>query len=144
MTRLLLILILVLPQDAGWKAGFARARITPDEPLPMAGYAARSRPFERVAGELFVKAMALEDGRGRKALLITADHIGWSADYAIPLGGARRLVLLADVFNLFDSQQVVQYDNYTEISFQAPNPDFGTRLEYQAPRRLRVGARFTF
>ncbi|RPH37686.1 MAG: hypothetical protein EHM91_14745, partial [Planctomycetota bacterium] len=86
MTRLLLILILVLPQDAGWKAGFARARITPDEPLPMAGYAARSRPFERVAGELFVKAMALEDGRGRKALLITADHIGWSADYAIPLG----------------------------------------------------------
>ena len=86
MARLLLILILLLPQDAGWKAGFARVRITPDEPLPMAGYAARSQPFERVAGDLFVKAMALEDGRGRKALLITADHIGWSADYAIPLG----------------------------------------------------------
>ena len=66
------------------------------------------------------------------------------ADFAIPLGGARRLVLLADVFNLADSKQIIQYDNYTEVSFQAPNPDFGTRLEYQAPRRLRVGARFTF
>jgi len=66
------------------------------------------------------------------------------ADFSIPLGGPRRLVLLADVFNVFNSQQVIQYDNYTEISFQAPNPDFGSRLEYQAPRRVRVGARFTF
>ena len=88
MTRAALILILLLPQDAGWKAGFARIRITPDEPLPTAGYASRPKPFDGVAGELFVKALALEDGRGRRALLITADHIGWLSEIAAPTAEA--------------------------------------------------------
>jgi neutral ceramidase len=86
MTRIALLLILLVPQDAGWKAGFARVKITPEEPLPMGGYAARPEPFKRVAADIYVKAMALEDGRGRKALWITADHIGWKTEFAIPLG----------------------------------------------------------
>ncbi len=85
MTRIALLLILFLPQDPGWKAGFARVRITPEEPLPLAGYAARSKPFEGVAGDLFVKAMALEDRNGRKGLLVTADHIGWLSEIAAPM-----------------------------------------------------------
>lgn len=88
MRAALLLILLLLPQDAPWKAGFARVRITPDEPLPMAGYAARSKPFEGVAGELFVKALALEDGNGRKALLVTADHIGWLSEIAAPVAEA--------------------------------------------------------
>jgi hypothetical protein len=88
MTRAALILLLLLPQDAGWKAGFSRVRITPDEPVPMAGYAGRAKPFERVAAEIYVKALALEDERGRRALLITADHIGWLSQIAAPLGEA--------------------------------------------------------
>jgi hypothetical protein len=65
------------------------------------------------------------------------------ADYAFRFGG-RRLIVLADVFNVFDTQNVVDYDNYTESTFTDPNPDFGTRLAYQLPRRVRFGVRFEF
>jgi hypothetical protein len=63
-------------------------------------------------------------------------------DYRLQLFGDRELVLLADVFNLFDSQEVTGYDNYFEEEFPIPNPDFGRVLSYQAPRSLRIGARF--
>jgi hypothetical protein len=84
--RAALLLVLLVPgQDASWKAGFARVRITPESPMPLAGYANRSAPFEAVAHELYVKALALEDGEGRRGLLLTADLIGWGAEIATPL-----------------------------------------------------------
>jgi len=64
-------------------------------------------------------------------------------DYGIRLG-ARRLVVLADAFNLFNQQRVLDYDNYTEISFQVTNPNFGRVIAYQNPRTVRFGARFEF
>jgi hypothetical protein len=63
-------------------------------------------------------------------------------DYRLPLFGDRSVLLVADVFNVFDSQQVTDYDNYTESSFLVSNPDFGRVMAYQLPRRLRIGARF--
>ena len=71
-------------QDAGvqlveWKVGLATTVITPEHPVRMAGYAARVKPFERVEQDLFAKALALEDGAGRRAVLVTADLIGLSA-----------------------------------------------------------------
>jgi hypothetical protein len=85
MARFALLLLLLFPQDGTWKAGFSRVRITPGSPIPLAGYANRARPFEGVAHELYVKALALEDGGGRRALLVTADHIGWGAEISTPL-----------------------------------------------------------
>ncbi|MCC7415634.1 MAG: TonB-dependent receptor [Acidobacteria bacterium] len=64
-------------------------------------------------------------------------------DYALRFG-AQRLVLLADAFNLFDTQRVRDYDDYTENSFESPNPDFGRRLAYQDPLTMRFGLRFEF
>lgn len=64
-------------------------------------------------------------------------------DYGLPIAG-RRLRLIADVFNLFDQQRVTNYDNYTESTFGALNPDFGRIIEYQTPRQVRIGARFEF
>lgn len=64
-------------QETDWKAGFARREITPAEPVFLAGYASRNRPSEGVASKLFVKALALEDTAGRRALLITSDLIGF-------------------------------------------------------------------
>jgi outer membrane receptor protein involved in Fe transport len=64
-------------------------------------------------------------------------------DYGIRMGG-RRLVLLADAFNLFNQQRVLDYDNYTEISFDVPNPNVGRIIAYQTPRTIRLGARFEF
>ncbi|HEY8503852.1 MAG TPA: neutral/alkaline non-lysosomal ceramidase N-terminal domain-containing protein, partial [Gemmataceae bacterium] len=70
---------------AGWKAGFGRAEITPDRPVWMSGYAARKKPSEGVAAEIFVKAMALEDQRGERAVLVTADLIGTWGFFSDPV-----------------------------------------------------------
>ena len=67
-------------------------------------------------------------------------HVG----YRIPLPGVSNVSLVADVFNLFDTQDVTGYDNYTESAFQVPNPDFGRVLSYQAPRLFRIGARLAW
>jgi hypothetical protein len=64
-------------------------------------------------------------------------------DYRVPLG-TNRLVLLADVFNLFNQQTVINYDNYTEQSFHSENPDFGRPYRYQTPLQVRLGLRFQF
>ena len=53
-------------EPAQWKAGVATVKITPQEAVWMAGYAARDRPSEGVAQDLFAKALALEDGRGQR------------------------------------------------------------------------------
>ncbi|HUG92192.1 MAG TPA: neutral/alkaline non-lysosomal ceramidase N-terminal domain-containing protein [Planctomycetaceae bacterium] len=63
-------------QDS-WRAGFARREITPEKPLFLAGYASRNRPFDHVESPLFVKALALEDADGRRAVLVTCDIIGF-------------------------------------------------------------------
>ncbi len=62
--------------DSGWKAGCARALITPQEPMWMAGYAARDRPAEGTLDELWAKALVLEDDQQHQAVLVTLDLIG--------------------------------------------------------------------
>jgi hypothetical protein len=71
--------------DAAWKVGLAQVKITPEQPLPMSGYAARTKPFEKVAGDLFVKAMVLEDTEGHRGVIVTSDLIGFSAAVAEPI-----------------------------------------------------------
>jgi hypothetical protein len=61
---------------AEWQAGFARVRITPDFPLPMAGYAARNKPSAGVAADLFAKVLVLADANGERAVWVTTDLIG--------------------------------------------------------------------
>jgi hypothetical protein len=59
-----------------WKAGVATQRITPSEPMWMAGYGHRNRPAEGKLTELYLKALALEDGDGRRLVLLTSDLVG--------------------------------------------------------------------
>jgi len=75
------------------------------------------------------------------------------ASYNVKLGGHRGLTLVADAFNVFNTQTVLMYDQWTEVSFQVPNPDFGKPItqvlaghppQFQTPFQLRVGARLTF
>src|SRR5205085_15416 len=54
-------------------------------PVPMAGYAARTKPFEKVAADLYVKALVLEDRTGRRGVLVTSDLIGFPATVAEPI-----------------------------------------------------------
>jgi hypothetical protein len=58
---------------AGFRAGVARLRITPEGPIWMAGYASRKHPSEGVAADLWAKALALEDGRKRRVVIVTWD-----------------------------------------------------------------------
>lgn len=59
-----------------WKAGVATAKITPQRPMAMAGYAARKKPSEGVTQDLFAKALVLEDASGKRAAIVTMDLIG--------------------------------------------------------------------
>ena len=65
--------------------------------------------------------------------------------------GDRRITLLADAFNLFNLRRTIDYNAWTDLAFESPNPDFGTPTSqltagpsFQAPFMLRVGARFAW
>jgi neutral ceramidase len=62
--------------DATWKAGTAKAVITPKEPLWMAGYASRTRPGDGVLHELYVRVLAIEDAHGKRAVVLSSDLLG--------------------------------------------------------------------
>ncbi len=76
---LLFVPALVLAQPGDWRVGLATVDITPTEPIPMSGYASRRAPFESVAQPLYAKAMAVQDAAGNRALLITADILGFTS-----------------------------------------------------------------
>lgn len=65
-----------------WKAGLASVKITPDKPLRMSGYAARTDPFKKVEQDLYAKALVVEDREGQRAVLVTTDLIGIKAEMA--------------------------------------------------------------
>jgi hypothetical protein len=70
-------------------------------------------------------------------------------DYGLNFGG-RRVLFLADVFNVFNRRQPTDYDNYVETTFGTPNPNFGypvngggaSGASFQPPLSVRFGARF--
>jgi hypothetical protein len=72
-------------------------------------------------------------------------HADWTVKF-----GERRVVLLADAFNLFNRQEPLDYDNWTQLSASVLNANFGQPTNggasrftsFQAPRQIRVGARF--
>jgi hypothetical protein len=65
------------------------------------------------------------------------------ADYALNVG-RQQLLLLADVFNLFNRQGVLFYNQNTERSVRNPNVDYGIPTALQDPRQVRIGVRFQF
>jgi hypothetical protein len=79
--------------------------------------------------------------------------VNLQASYQFKLGGQRNFTVLADVFNLFDTQTVLMYDQWTDLTFTNPNPDIGKPItqvllgkppQFQTPRQIRLGARFFF
>ncbi len=75
------------------------------------------------------------------------------ASYAWKLQGNRRLMLMANAFNLFNERRTVGYDQNTQLNAATPNQDFGkpvnsllsgTPPQFQTPFALQIGARFEF
>jgi len=60
-----------------FRAGFGRVAITPDRPIWLAGYASRTKPSEGTLHELQARAVALEDRRGTRIVLVNAEVIGF-------------------------------------------------------------------
>jgi neutral ceramidase len=63
--------------EKGWKAGLAKAVITPQEPMWMAGYASRDHESEGTLTDIWVKVLAFQDAKGKKAVLVTSDLLGF-------------------------------------------------------------------
>jgi hypothetical protein len=61
---------------AEYKAGVARVDITPQGPIWLSGYADRKHPSEGVLQPLAAKALALEDSKGGRVVIVTTDLIG--------------------------------------------------------------------
>jgi len=82
--KLLLIILIsvntVVWGQNGWKAGVARTIITPNENIWMAGYASRTQPADGKIHDLWAKAVALQDAKGNKSLLVTSDILGFPKD----------------------------------------------------------------
>ncbi|MFB6219400.1 MAG: hypothetical protein ABEH77_09565 [Halobacteriaceae archaeon] len=56
-----------------WRAGTASATITPEEPLMLGGYWAREGPAEGAEHDLRAEVLALSDGAGGRAVLVSLD-----------------------------------------------------------------------
>ncbi len=63
-----------------WKAGVASVAITPEGPMWMAGYAARDKPSESKVHDLHAGALAIEDARGTRLVILTLDLISITRD----------------------------------------------------------------
>jgi neutral ceramidase len=64
-----------------WKAGVATVVTTPEQSMWMAGYAARTKPSEGKVHDLNAKALALEDARGTRFVIVAVDLIGFPREF---------------------------------------------------------------
>ncbi|MCA9018759.1 MAG: hypothetical protein KDA74_01350, partial [Planctomycetaceae bacterium] len=64
-----------LAAETEWKAGIAKAVITPETGVWLAGYGSKRLPDGKLH-DIWMKALALEDNKGHRAVLITSDFQG--------------------------------------------------------------------
>ena len=107
---------------AGWRAGVATVDITPRSSLWMGGFAARTQPSQGTAMPLYAKALALEDTRGQRLVVVTLDLLGVTGGMSARIGSAvarqhklpRERLLLASSHThsgpVVDAQLLIAYD----------------------------------
>ncbi|MBI1345335.1 hypothetical protein GC163_03515 [bacterium] len=88
----------VLAADSlAWKAGIARAKITPQKPMWMAGYGSRTAPAESTYHDLWIRVVALEADNGHKAVILSSDTLGMSKPvYEDVVAGVKKFGLTRD------------------------------------------------
>lgn len=78
---LLPLLLLLTAREAraerAWKVGIAQTAITPEKTQWLSGYGSK-RPAKGKRHDVWVKALALQDAKGRRAVLVTSDLVGIS------------------------------------------------------------------
>lgn len=68
----------VTAAEPTWKAGIARAVITPQESIWLAGYGGRTKPSEGKLHDLWIRVLALEDAAGQRGIVLSSDTLGIS------------------------------------------------------------------
>ena len=68
--------IIAQPTAPTWKVAAAKAKITPETMMWMAGYAGRTKPADGITLDLYAKAMVIEDAQQHRVAMITLDLIG--------------------------------------------------------------------
>ncbi|HVU87629.1 MAG TPA: neutral/alkaline non-lysosomal ceramidase N-terminal domain-containing protein [Pirellulales bacterium] len=165
---LAVILVLALPlapalaqaTDAPWKAGIAKAVVTPEKSVWLAGYGSK-RPPDGKLHDLWMKALALEDDKGRRAVLVTSDFQGVPksmsdrvfAELSKKFGLHRHQVLvtfshnhcgprlgddLVDYYPI-EAEQVELVNQYTDQMTDRMVAIVGEALDKLAPARLQTG-----
>ncbi|MEQ9406464.1 MAG: neutral/alkaline non-lysosomal ceramidase N-terminal domain-containing protein [Fuerstiella sp.] len=79
LTAVLLLLLttgLAGADELQWKAGTAKAVITPEKPLWMAGYGGRKHPAEGKLHDLWIRVLALQDRTGHTGIILSSDTLG--------------------------------------------------------------------
>lgn len=76
MNRFLLLACLCPALLAEWKVGAAKVKITPDEPMWLAGYGNRTHTSEGVLQDIWIKAAAFQDETGAITVITTSDLVG--------------------------------------------------------------------
>ena len=61
---------------ADYRAGVAKTDITPEGSIWLSGYGSRNKPSTGVLQRISAKALALEDRRGQRVVIVTTDLIG--------------------------------------------------------------------
>src|SRR5262245_21138729 len=151
---------------ANWKAGVARAVVTPKTAVWLAGYGTKRVPTGTLH-DLWMKALALEDAAGRRAVLIASDFQGVPRSMSDPVferlrrefGLERHQVMITfshnhcgprlgdDLVDYYpvEEEQVRLVADYTAAMAEEMAAMVGEALAELAPARLRVGeGRATF
>ena len=89
---------------------------------------------------------------GMKTRTPVESQLDFQASYALRIGGRRQVTLVADLFNVFNTKTVLEYNDFADLGFGAgPNPDYGTPTsgnvagpQFQTPFQLRIGAKVSF
>lgn len=145
---------------ATWQAGIAKAVITPDKSVWLAGYGSKRAPDGKLH-DLWVKALALEDASGHRVVLITSDFQGVPKNMSDPVfdrlqkkfGLERHQLLftfshnhcgprlgddLVDYYPL-DAEQVKLVNDYTEQMITRVVDLVGDAISKLSPATLQMG-----
>ena len=69
----------------GWQAGAAAAKITPNQPMWMAGYGSRTHDATGLISDLWAKARCSTTGTAPRVAFITLDLVGIGRDLVDPI-----------------------------------------------------------
>lgn len=143
-----------------WKAGVAKVVITPETGVWLAGYGTKRPPAGKLH-DLWMKALALEDAAGRRAVLITSDFQGVPrsmSDRVFSLLRERYQLERSQVMFTFshnhcgprlgddlidyypvEAEQEALVKEYTDLMIERTVALVGKALEGLAPARLQMG-----